>query len=139
MDDVRKCLRDPTGRTAIDSNGLRACSTTFAKHFSRCWRDTHHMVLGAQPPPPKLLRPQCEISILWRGRALSCLKTFQDWDCRLCQAERVALIRARFLDTSRQYRSLINQNLEIHGACPHKTRFHPLALTLWNPSADDPT
>ena len=136
LTDVTKCIHNPVGHTATGNNGLRSSSTRFAKHLAKCWRDTH--VLGATPTVANL-RKQCEISILWRGSTLSCHKSFRDWDCRLCQQERIALIRARFFDSDRRYDHLINKNLELLGTCKHRTRFHPLTLTDGNTSADDPT
>ena len=125
---------DPGGN--VSNNGQRASSTTFATHYSSCWK-AHHLP-GASRPSRAQLRARCEFRILWRGKTLTCHRTMLDWDCRLCQQERIALVRARFIAPVRRFFGLINKHNELNGACRHRPRFHPLALTSGNTGADDP-
>ena len=50
----------------------------------------------------------------------------------------LALIKKFFLDPSRRFDRLINENQEIYGSCRHRTTFHTLIATAGNTSADDP-
>ena len=72
-----------------------------------------------------------QISILWEGNAISCMKSFGTLTCRLCMAERLAI-----LDKSRNDKeNLINSCGEIYGACRHKSKFHRYTMNIT--STDD--
>ena len=63
---------------------------------------------------------QYYISIIWKGNALSTMKTFGTRNCVPCAKERVAIVKHWWKDK----KSLINSNTEIFGGCRHKTKFH---------------
>ena len=74
--------------------------------------------------------------IIWQGNAISCMKSFGRYNCRLCMQERLEIYKASRQDSANSEESIINSATESYGACRHKTKFHRYSLLL-NPSADD--
>ena len=65
-------------------------------------------------PPSGLVQAQeLDISIMWKGNALSTMKTFGTRNCVLCAKERVAIVKHWWKDK----KTLINSNTEIFGGC----------------------
>jgi hypothetical protein len=75
---------------------------------------------------------QLTYSILWQGDPFSCSKTFGKLACKLCQKERVALLRHSWLDGV----NMLSDRSEIHGSCRHTARFHRLCMRS---GTDDPS
>lgn len=127
-------LQDPGGnrrgglrRRITDNAGWRKSSTTFATHMAKCWKKTYP---DKPNPTPSEIRSQCEISILWKASTLSCNKSFTDWDCRLCQQERVTIFKLQHLTGRRNFRHIINKSNEMFGTCKHRPKFHRLIATI---------
>ena len=77
-----------------------------------------------------------KVDILWKGNALSCVKTFGTRHCKLCSKERIAILHL----TRKSPHLAINKCNEVHGACRHKPRFHRFAQSQTeakNPSTDE--
>ena len=91
-------------------------SDTFAKHFQS------HFPKDATP---QQIRSNVELSILWEGDPLSCVKTFQQAKCRLCTNERLHILYGSF----NKKVNLMNRRSEIYGACCHKPKFHRFLST----------
>jgi hypothetical protein len=89
-------------------------SDSFARHFAK------HVMEGEVKPTNGDLRKIMKYEILWQANPISAMKTFGKLNCALCMRERVEILRAHQQDEL----SLINCNLEIFGACRHKTKFH---------------
>ena len=104
-------------RRVTDNNGLRKSSTTFATHMAKCWMKTYP---DRTTPKPAEIRAQCEFSILWKATSLSCNKSFTDWDCKLCQQERVTIFKLQHMNGRRNFRHIINKSNEMFGTCKHK-------------------
>ena len=89
-------------------------SDTYADHFSEVWKH------WGSPPSGLVQAQELDISIMWKGNALSTMKTFGTRNCVLCAKERVAIVKHWWKDK----KTLINSNTEIFGGCRHKTKFH---------------
>jgi hypothetical protein len=75
-------------------------------------------------PSAGMLRDKLSCSILWQGDPFSCSKTFGNLSCKLCQKERVVLLRHSWMDAS----NMLNDCSELHGSCRHTARFHRLFM-----------
>jgi hypothetical protein len=73
-----------------------------------------------------MFRDELTYSTLWQGDPFSCSKTFGKLACKLCQKERVALLRHSWSDGA----NMLNDRSEIHGICRHTARFHRLCMRL---------
>ena len=65
-----------------------------------------------------------EVDILWWGDPLSCVKSFGQLTCRLCQKERIYIHKAKLKDKIDGTCKLINSCNEFYGACRHIPKFH---------------
>jgi predicted GIY-YIG superfamily endonuclease len=63
---------------------------------------------------------RAETDILWQGDPISCVKTFGTKSCKLCNQERLAILKL----TRKTPTLAINTCTEIYGACRHRPRFH---------------
>jgi hypothetical protein len=115
LQDTRKLLRD----------GVR--SSTLASHLAQMWQQSSNSI-----PTAGMLRDELAYSILWLGDPFSCSKAFGKLACKLCQKERVALLRHSWTDEA----NMLNDRSEIHGSCRHTTRFHRLCMRS---GTDDPS
>jgi hypothetical protein len=102
LQDVKKLVR--TGEA----------SDSFARHFA------NHVMKDDVKPNNSDLRKIMKYEILWQANPISAMKTFGKLNCALCMRERVEILRAH----QQNELALINYNLEIFGACRHKTKFH---------------
>jgi hypothetical protein len=75
-------------------------------------------------PSAGMLRDELSCGILWQGDPYSCSKTFGKLSCKLCQKERVALLRHSWMDELK----MLNDRSELHGSCRHTARFHRLFM-----------
>jgi hypothetical protein len=115
LQDTRKLLKD----------GVR--SSTLASHLAQMWQQNSNPV-----PSAGMLRDELTYSILWQGDPFSCSKTFGKLACKLCQKERVALLRHSWTDGA----NMLNDRSEIHWSCRHTARFHRLCMRS---VTDDPS
>ena len=69
--------------------------------------------------------------ILWQGKSISTVKTFQTNHCMLCNQERLHIFKRSMEDP----KNLINFKNEIFGPCQHNPEFH--RYTKVKPSTDD--
>ena len=97
-------------------------------HLAQVWRRNTKSI-----PTAGMLREALDYNILWQGDPFSCSKTFGKLTCKLCQKERVALLRHSWMDEA----NMLNDRNEIHGSCRHRARFH--RLTLKRSGTDDPS
>lgn len=77
-----------------------------------------------------------KVDILWKGNALSCVKTFGTKHCKLCSKERLAILTL----TRKSPQLAVNKCNEVHGACRHRPRFHRFDQSQTeanNPSTDE--
>jgi hypothetical protein len=79
-----------------------------------------------------MLRDELSYSILWQGDPFSCSKTFGKLACKLCQKERVALLRHSWTDVA----NMLNDRSEIKGSCRHTAKFHRFCMRS---GTDDPS
>jgi hypothetical protein len=114
LQDTRKLLRD----------GVR--SSTLASHLAQMWQRNSNSI-----PTAGMLRDELTYSILWQGDLFSCSKTFGKLACKLCQKERVALLRHSWTEEA----NMLNDRSEIHGLCRRTARFHRLCMRS---GTDDP-
>jgi hypothetical protein len=99
-------------------NGTR--SSTLSIHLAQMWQQSSDSI-----PSAGMLRDELSCSILlWQGDPFSCSKTDGKLSCKLCQKERVALLRHSWMDES----NMLNDRSELHGSCRHTARFHPLSI-----------
>jgi hypothetical protein len=96
-----------------------ACSSTLAIHLAQMWQQSSNSI-----PIAGMLCDELSCSILWQGDPFSCSKTFVKFSCKLCQKERVALLRHSWMDES----NMLNECCELHGFCRHTARFHLLSM-----------
>jgi hypothetical protein len=77
-------------------------------------------------PSAGILRDELSCSIIWQGDPFSCSKTFGKLSCsnKLCQKERVVLLRHSWMDES----NMLNDRSELHGSCRRTARFHWLFI-----------
>ena len=68
--------------------------------------------------------------ILWQGKSISTVKTFQTNHCMLCNQERLHIFKRSMENPN----NLINFKNEIFGPCQHKPKFHRCVV---KPSTDD--
>jgi hypothetical protein len=68
---------------------------------------------------PNLFRNSIKMSIIWKGNAISAVKTFSTPTCVLCNRERLEILRA----FKHKPEKLINSCNEIYGACRHNNKF----------------
>ena len=94
-------------------------SSTLAIHLAQMWQRSSNSI-----PSAGMLRDELSCSILWQGDPFSCSKTFGKLSCKLCQKERVALLRHSWMDES----NMLNDRSELHGSCRHTARFHRLFM-----------
>ena len=94
----------------------------FASHFANCRDITPHRI-----------RKCLDMTILWQGNAISCMKSFGRLDCTLCMQERLHILK----NSTESPTQLINTSNEIYGACRHKTRFHRYSSKTTTPDTDD--
>lgn len=81
-------------------------------------------------------RKMVEVSVLWKGDPIHCMKSFGSKTCALCMQERLETLRR----AREGQESPVNSNNELHGTCWHKMRFHWLTLPKdKNLSTDDRT
>jgi hypothetical protein len=85
-------------------NGTR--SSTLAIHLAQMWQRSSNC------------------SILWQGDPFSCSKMIGKLSHKLCQKERVVLLRHSWMDES----NLLNDRSELHGSCRHTARFNRLFM-----------
>ena len=71
----------------------------------------------------------CTSRILWQGKSISTVKTFQTDHCMLCNQERMHIFKRSMEDP----KNLINFKNEIFGPCHHHPKFHRCT----KPSTDD--
>jgi hypothetical protein len=91
-------------------------SDSFARHFCQF------------VPAPKDSKDKIKVQdhikykfeIVWKGNAISTVKTFGSRSCKLCTQERLEILKA----THRNKQKSINSRNEIYGACRHKPKFH---------------
>jgi hypothetical protein len=102
-------------------------SDSFAEHFAaQIPKDTK--------TPDISKHINFKVEILWKGNPLSCVKTFGTRGCRLCEKERLEILRL----VKQQPTKAINKNSEIYGACRHKPKFHKFCrLTSQPPASTD--
>jgi hypothetical protein len=81
LQDIRKLLRD----------GVR--SSTLSSHLAQICQQNSNFI-----PTAGMLRDELTYSILWQGDPSTCSKTFGKLACKLCQKERVALLRHSWTD-----------------------------------------
>jgi hypothetical protein len=98
-------------------NGTR--SSTLAIRLAQMWQRSSDSI-----PSAGMLCDELSCSILWQGDPFSCSKTFGKLSCKLCQKERVALLRHSCMDES----NMLNDRSELHGSCHHTARFHRLFM-----------
>jgi hypothetical protein len=92
-------------------------SDSFATHFA-----------ASIPEETELSWVKCKVNkfvkikvdILWKGDPLTCIKTFGTRSCKLCNKERMALLKL----TRSNPNKVINKCNKIYGTCHHKMRFH---------------
>ena len=101
-------------------------SSTLASHLAHLWQQNSNGT-----PTAGMLRDMLSCTILWQGNPFSCSKTFGKLACKLCQKERVALLRHSWEDEA----NMLNDRSELHGSCRHRARFHRLTKTA---GTDDP-
>ena len=87
-------------------------SDSFADHFATQLQNFAEIT-------PNLFRNSITMSIIWRGNAISAVKTFGTPICVLCNKERLEILRA----SKHKPDKLINSCNEIYGACRHKNKF----------------
>jgi hypothetical protein len=98
-------------------------SDSYAKHFGE------QVPKGAKAPTPGMQRDLISCSILWKGDPLTAVKSFGRNSCKLCNRERMAIVKACHKDA----KGLINSRSELHGACRHIPRFHRLSIKALPP------
>ena len=96
-------------------------SSTLASHLAQRWRRYNTPSI----PTAGMLRANLSFSVLWQGDPFSCSKTFGQLGCKLCQKERVALLRHSWSDGANDMMNLLS---ELQGACRHTPRFHRLCI-----------
>jgi hypothetical protein len=99
----------------VEKNDL---SDSYARHFGGL------VPKGAKPPTPGEQSARISCSLIWKGNPLSAVKTFGKNSCKLCNRERMAIVKAEHNNP----KSLINSRSELHGTCCHLPRFHRLSL-----------
>ena len=114
LQDTHRLLREGMG------------GSTLASHLAKMWQANSNSI-----PSAGKLRDGLSYSILWQGDPFSCSKTFGKLQCKLCQKERVALLRHSWSDGG----NMLNKLSELHGSCRHTARFHRLSM---RPGTDDP-
>ena len=92
---------------------------SFARHFREHF-------CGQALPSQQDVRRWCSFEIVWKGDALSALKSAGQLRCVLCQKERLALLKAHWDSPD----GLMNAHLGFNGSCRHKARFHRLLLQV---------
>lgn len=95
-------------------------SSTLASHLAARWQRNNNPSI----PAAGQLREKLSFSVLWQGDPFSCSKKFGQLGCKLCQKERVALLRHSWSDGA----NMMNLLSELNGACRHKPRFHRLRM-----------
>ena len=100
----------------------------FASHFENKDKNNKNIEI-------KDIRNLIKMSILWKGKPISCNKSFGKLNCYLCMNERIQILKSIRRDMNSKERRLINNNTEIFGSCRHKTKFHRYTNCL--SSADD--
>ena len=70
----------------------------------------------------KFVRSMMKFEVLWKGDTLSCIHNFNSFNCHLCMAEKMEILKANFSERSRT----INKCEEIFGTCRHNSKFHTL-------------
>lgn len=93
-------------------------SDTFARHFGK------HLIDEKCDPAPKNQRKYMRFEVLRELDAISAMKGFGRLDCRLCMAERLAILEASY-----RGEKIMNSRSEIYGGCKHKKRFHNFFLS----------
>ena len=68
----------------------------------------------------KEVREKIDAEVLWKGRAISCMKSFGKLSCNLCMKERLQILT----HLCKYPKLTINSNHELYGACRHKMKFH---------------
>ena len=77
------------------------------------------------------IKSMVEISVVWQGNPITCIKGFGKHCCSLCMRERIEILKLARANPG----ALINGCSEIYGACRHRTRFHK--YSIMNTSTDD--
>ena len=103
FDDVQKWFRSGT------------LTDSFAKHFAGHF---------STKPTTGQIRELCEFKILSRINPFSFTKGIRTHGCRLCMAEKAALVSEKY-----KGKNLINDNYEIYGPCRHRSKFHRFPCT----------
>ena len=101
-------------RSLSDQNRV---SGSFARHWGQTCPAPPHSL-----PSPGMIRDSCTWDNIWCGDAIQTSKCFGTWDCGLCQAEKVAIIKASWQDPD----NLMNTCREIYGTCRHNAKLHKL-------------
>ena len=113
---TQNALKERSGEHARDVKKLlniEESSDSYAAHM------VTHFPPGAKTTT-SMARTMSTTSVLWQGKALSCMKSFGRNSCQLCMQERIALLKMKKEDQKK----MMNSNWEMYGACPHKTSFH---------------
>ena len=99
-------------------------SDTYAAHFA------HHHKPNSRPTIAQI-KSMVEISVVWKGNPITCMKGFGKHCCSLCMKERIEILKLARGNPG----ALINGCSEIYGACRHRMRFHK--YSTMNTSTDD--
>ena len=109
---LKKRIDAHLGETCDLVNKSKA-SDSFARHFAEQFTTEAKITRND-------VREKIYVEILWKGRAVPCIKSFRKLTCNICMKERLQI-----LTHLRKYPKLtINSNYELYGACRHKTKFH---------------
>ena len=90
----------------------------FAKHFAELCKDcTTSNEVKAK------LKKIVDVSIIWTGDRLRCMKSARTLDCRICMAEREEILARMRANPDK----VINDRSEIFGSCNCRTNFYKLS------------
>ena len=119
-------------RFAQHNTGVRSLLThdKATSSYSRHMAEHYSRESGAIPGTEEI-RNSTTIEILWQGSPFHCMKTYGRLNCKLCMAERVAILRACWKHPTK----LLNAHVMNYEACRHVAKLHRLQRL---PGTDDP-
>ena len=103
---------------SVIKNGQK--SDSFAAHFEQNFNTTSSRID---------LRKYMTFKVVNQINPIGTMKKFTKPNCNLCTYERLTILK----NLGEKWVTFMNKNLEIYGACRHKTTYHQFFLSTDNP------
>ena len=107
-------IMDPLSCYSRNSKNCMMHGRTDVRTTGVCWsKNNNKFTCG-------LVRELVEVKPIWQGDPISVMKSFRTRSCRLCNEERIQILKTR----NRQPNNVINTRIDLMRGCHHTPKFH---------------